>query len=601
MPRSRDPWRAAPAIGALLVALGGIARGQGAPALDAAFAGIPWTGFFPPDPVVAAGPNGLVTEVNGLIALMSKDGVTTATRVLTDFYGGSLSGSYVYDPRIIFDPHSGRFFSVALDGEASPQSWIRLAFSKSDTPLDLMVGTLGAWSGFDIDADLDGGMQLSNDYADFPGLGVDQYNLYLTAYMFQTGGIYPDYVKVWAIPKAALLAGGPVAVHEFGGPPGPRLKNPATGAVDFYIAPTINLDPTAEHMVATPIASAPGGFGHATLWTVNDPGGTPTLSATDLLLPEWQGRYLPSCPQAGGGAPLDTGLVETVQGVERGGRLWAVHAQPNALSGGTVTEAHWYAIDTAAATIIDSGSVTDPTRCYFFPALHPDGEGNVALVMSGVDATIFGSTFYTVRRSDDPPGTMRPVASLQAGLAHYVQLDSSALQRNRWGDLGGIATDPASGEIWMVHEYAAETPDTWATWIGAVSPGSAVTLTMSTTTTTMPGCPVAPTFTSVDCRLLALGAAVEASQVAGLRRPLLELVGRARTRGIRAEALFAQDRAAAARRSLRVAARSLTAFAHRVRAKRGRRLPADVRVALLDAAAGILEDVRSLARPGPST
>src|SRR5205814_77019 len=135
---------------------------------------------------------------------------------------------------------------------------------------------------------------------DFDGLGVDQYNLYITANM-TVNFDFPHYIKVWIIPKVGLISGGPLVMYTFGSPPSPPLANPVTGINNITIMPSINHDLTAEHMIATPIETA-GTLGRSTLWTVNDPSGTPTLSATDLLLPGWNGPLHFDCGQLGGGS-----------------------------------------------------------------------------------------------------------------------------------------------------------------------------------------------------------------------------------------------------------------------------------------------------------
>lgn len=426
------------------------------------FVGITYTSFYPPDPIAAAGPSELVLVVNGGIALFTKAGVNTLQRTLDDFYNGTLfPPNYTYDPKILYDPHSSRFFAVALDGQASPNSWLRIAVSKSNNPSNLNVGPTGAddWWGFDIDADKDGGVQTNTNWADYPGLGVDQYNLYITANMFTNANVF-QYPKVWIIPKAGLIAGGPITTYEFGAPPGGALANPVTTFTDGTIQPALDFDLTDEHMLAV---NALGANGYVTFWTVNTPGGTPSLSAANLLVASWNSFSVPDCAQLGGGSAIDTGDTRMLRVIERNGSIWATHTQPD--PGATRTEARWYEINPSGPAVLQYGQVTDSSRCYFYPALHPDASGNVCMVMSGVDASIYGSAFYTGRAVADTAGTMQTVASLQGGLSNYVLLDPGS--RNRWGDYSGIADDPATGELWMFHEYASAVANQWSTWAGA--------------------------------------------------------------------------------------------------------------------------------------
>lgn len=453
------------AMRALAMALcfaGSLARAQPGvppPPLTASFEG-PFGrfGVGPADNVIAAGPESLVTMVNGRIALLRKDGTMIDARTWSGF-----------DPKVIFDPHAERFIVLSLQGTSSPVSWLRLAVSKTATPENLDVGTLpcDAWTHFAIDADLDGGLELDHTWADFPGLGVDAYNVYVTANMIRNGGAFesPDYAKIWVIRKAELLAGAPPIVVEWGGLPGERLKNPVSGVVSIGIQPALDFDGTGVRLLTWPLERV-GDLGRTTLWTVEDPGGTPTLTSRDLLLPGFQLHLHPPCRQAGSDRGIDTGLVSTAHVVQRGGSVWASRTSADTLTGATRNEIHWYQIDPTAPAIVQWGRIADPVHCYFYSAIQPDGLGGFGLVMSGVDAGIFPSAFYTARMAADPPGTTRDVALLQAGLGPHAPGQEG---RIRWGDYGGIGTDPATGAFWMTHQFATEGGSFWGTWIGALA------------------------------------------------------------------------------------------------------------------------------------
>ena len=427
-------------------------------------------GFGPADNVIAAGPQSLVTLVNGRIALLQKDGTVIDQRTWQGF-----------DPKVIFDPHAGRFIVLALQGAESPSSWLQLAVSKTATPENLDVGSLpcDAWTPLLIDADLDAGLELDETWADFPGLGVDAHNVYVTANMIRNGGAFesPEYAKIWVIRKAELLSGAPPVVLEWGGLPGPRLVNPVSGVPSFGIQPALDFDGTGVHLLTWPLERVDD-FGRTTLWTVVDPGGTPTLVGSDLLLPGFQSHLHPPCRQAGSDRGIDTGLISTFHVVQRAGSIWASRTSPDVAVAATRSEIHWYQIDPATAAILQWGRVADPARCYFYAAIQPDGLGGFGLVMSGVDASIFPSAFYTARLGTDPPGATRDVALLQAGRASYAP---GLEGRIRWGDYGGIATDPATGAFWMTHQFSSTSGTNWGTWIGALEPNGEPALPSSST------------------------------------------------------------------------------------------------------------------------
>ncbi len=453
-----------------------------APALTGEFQGIAFSGFYPPDPILSVGPDAVLLVANGAVALASKTGSITVQRTLNAFFNGSLSSSFTFDPKTLYDPHSGRLFVSSLDGEASPSSFLRIAYSKSSSPMNLNVGSSGAddWGGLDIDADLDGGVQVNNNWGDFDSIGVDEFNLYVTANMFSAAGNF-QYVKLWVIPKVTLLAGGSVTPFEFGAPPG-TLTNPSTGFKDFTIQPALDFDTGGTHFLAE--NALVGGFADLTVWTVNTPGATPTLSAASLQVTGFPGFTVPTCAQPGGGVNLDTGDTRLMQVIQRNGRLWTAHTIPNTTA--TRSQVRWYEIDPSGPTVVQSGNVGDGSRCYFYPAIHPDGAGDAAMVFSGVGPSNFGSAYYTARLASDTPGAMQTVGLLKAGITHYEVTDSSGL--NRWGDFGSIAADPTTDELWIMHEFASSTANQWSTWVGrlVVTPEVVTTTTTTTTTTTLP-------------------------------------------------------------------------------------------------------------------
>ncbi|MGA8752187.1 MAG: hypothetical protein WB712_00920, partial [Candidatus Deferrimicrobium sp.] len=176
-----------------------------APALDGSFAGLgnPPHGqdIIPPDTMGAAGPNHLVSLLNSDFGVFNK---TTGALIpnqqipLQSFWGslGIAAGQPAnspFDPKILYDQHSGRFVAITLGGTSSQDSWVMIAVSPASGPT-------GAWNKWAIDADLD-----NNVSADFPGLGVDAINVYVTANMYNSTSA--QYSKVWVIPKAQLLAG----------------------------------------------------------------------------------------------------------------------------------------------------------------------------------------------------------------------------------------------------------------------------------------------------------------------------------------------------------------------------------------------------------
>ena len=131
-------------------------------------------------------------------------------------------------------------------------------------------------------------------------------------------------------------------------------------------------------------------------------------------------------------------------------------------------------------------------------------------------------------------------------------------------------------------------------------PTSTTATTTSSTTTTLPsgcaGVPVGPTFASLNCRLAALIAAVEAETRLGKLQPKLDRAAqKARQRKEAAEAACAGGNAKASAKQLKKVVRKLIQFSHRLRSNSARKKVDEVvREPLAEAADEIQQDAREL-------
>src|SRR5205823_7368076 len=181
------------AVGAPLPT-GTAAAPAAAPAAVASFAGIPATGWLPPDCTLAAGPQHVLLSVNSSVAVYAKTGgAPLLQRTLTTWFANVLNAAMIFDPKALYDQHAGRWVlaAVALD-QAANRSWFLLSVSQTPDPL-------GGWWNYALDAGRDGTTATQN-WADYPSLGVDNQALYLTANMFRFNGGF-QYPKLRIIPK----------------------------------------------------------------------------------------------------------------------------------------------------------------------------------------------------------------------------------------------------------------------------------------------------------------------------------------------------------------------------------------------------------------
>jgi hypothetical protein len=420
-----------------------------APSGSVNFAGIGATGWLPPDCTMAAGPDHVLVSVNSSVAIYRKTGgAALLQRTLSQWFANVVQGMTVFDPKALYDQHAGRWVLLAVAIQNSPKRSLHLlSVSNSANPL-------GPWRNYTFDAMKDGNTATDN-WADYPALGVDNRALYVTSNMFKFNGNF-QYAKIRVIPKAGPYSGGAAPFHDF-----VRLKN-ANNTMAFTIQPCHTFGaPQVEYLVNSGFPS--GSF--LTVWQITNPtAATPTLTRQQVPVSPY--NLPPNAEQSGGAPPLNTGDVRVLHAVFRGDSIWTAFTTAHNWGGGSNTASiQWCQIRGAGPAVVQQGVYGTTKFHYFYPAPCPDNNGNVTMVFSRSGQSEFGSVFYTGRRSTDPLGTLQPSALLKAGVAHYVGLDSGG--RNRWGDYAGIAADPANPRlIWFYSEYASAA-NTWGTWVGS--------------------------------------------------------------------------------------------------------------------------------------
>ncbi|MGH9766231.1 MAG: hypothetical protein ACREAB_02250 [Blastocatellia bacterium] len=426
-----------------------------APAAVGNFAGLTSTGMIPSDCTLAAGPQHVLAAVNSTFAIFRKTGgAALFQQRLTAWFANVITNATIFDPKAIYDQHSGRWvlLAVALPLDQSlNQSWFLISVSQTADPM-------GGWWNFIYDATKDG-TTATNNWADYPCLGVDSQALYVTANMFRFGGGF-QYAKLRIFPKANLYAGAATGFTDYVG-----LKN-ADGSMAFTIQPCHTYGaPQVEYFVNSLYPSATSSTKNTlSLWSLTNSLTAPSLTRRAVATDPY--GMPPAAPQKGGGAPLDSGDVRMLNAVFRGGSVWsALTSFYNWGDGVNVASAQWFQINATSGALVQQGIFGAPRRSYCYPVVMPDSNGNMTMLFARVGSSEFASIGYTGRAASDTAGRLQASSILRAGAANYVSLDSIGL--NRWGDYNGISCDPADGRtIWLFSEFASAVND-WSTWIGS--------------------------------------------------------------------------------------------------------------------------------------
>src|SRR5437879_4363 len=81
-----------------------------APMPSTNFKGFSSTGWIPPDCTMATGPQHVMLSVNSSVAVYNKAGGAPAlVRTLTVWFSNVIQGATIFDPKLLFDQHTGRW------------------------------------------------------------------------------------------------------------------------------------------------------------------------------------------------------------------------------------------------------------------------------------------------------------------------------------------------------------------------------------------------------------------------------------------------------------------------------------------------------------
>lgn len=430
-----------------------------APILIKGFQGIRDIGAtIPPDPHMAAGPEHLVLLVNSQIGIYDKNGVLLKLIDADTWYANVFSGPGPCDPQVVYDHHAERFVMVWIECSSERYS-LFLSISDDSNPL-------GEWSNWRLPGGQNG-TAVTNFLNDYPKLGLDENAYYVTARMFEiqpTASFY-RYLQLRIIPKAQLLdnQAGPVIWNDLW-----DIREPSNLNTRMqFIVPAVTFGtPGIEYLIGnSPYTTAT----FVNMWELIDPLGAAILIGTNI--PVTATNNPSNANQLGGGTPLiDVGGARFRNAVYMNGSLWSAHS----VAGGTGRQfvfARYVRLDVINQSLLEDVAFGADNFWYYYPAIHPDKNGNMHMVFTRSGTNEYASARYTGRLKTDPPG-LQASATLKAGEANYVKDFGSG--RNRWGDYLGIALDPVdSAKVWMFGQYAAAHDrggnPLWGTWTGFAS------------------------------------------------------------------------------------------------------------------------------------
>jgi hypothetical protein len=461
--------------------------GGGAPIVSSyanvtpSFNGTFQTGVTPPDTTGAIGPDRYIETVNTQYAIYSRVGSLVNSGSLSSLTGvsGGLFGHSLSDPQMMWDAKTQRFYYSAVYYDfLLADNGLAVGWSKTATP--------SSASDFCKYA-----LQFGEELPDYPKLG-DSSDFLLYGYnQFFLGSSYDGSSFAILNKPPAGSACAPTsafAVYSSG-----VLKN-ADGSPAATPVPANLVDDSngSGYVVANADLSVTPSAAFASLYWVatsgTDANGLPVPSVSGPANVPVSSYSMPaSAPQNGSSYLLDTldGRFEAaVAAVDpsRGNAvaLWTAHA----VFGGAGSEERWYEIDPSAASLLQSGAVTDGSLFVWNGAVSPDRANNGVAGAFGDSMAMSVSTSSTAAYPaiqlvwKKSAGAQSALTNLVQASGASVDLSCSDTSPCRWGDYSGASPDPAAtgsvGKVWLGNQYnlagGTTSSTSWRTWIFAVTP-----------------------------------------------------------------------------------------------------------------------------------
>ncbi len=440
------------------------------------------TGAFPPDSMGTVGPTQFVVFVNGRLRTFNKTTGTADGVLNVDpdvFFNPVLtppaSSNFTSDPQVRYDRLSGRWILLIIDVPSGGTVPNRILLAVSDAASAGTISASTVFTFFFVQQDTVGGIPSTDEFLDYPSLGVDAQALYIGGNMFgATSGSFIG-TSGFVIRKSSVLGAGPVVTTAF--------RNLAAGAGAGPESPrgVDNYDPASNegYFIGPDNAS----FSTIMLRRVSDPGGTPSISgniAITVSTTTSPNRVEHLGNTGGAAGNLDSLDDRFFAAHIRNGRLWTAHNFRVSASGVASTSAttarnsvRWYEFNgirstdnggtpvvVQSGTIFDSAATRAAARQYWIPTVMVSGQGHSAFGYStaGTPNPIDAATNGRLRT--DTLGTTQAVAlyTNATGNTYNPPSDPGGSFGRRWGDYSFTSLDPQDDmTMWTIQEFCNAT------------------------------------------------------------------------------------------------------------------------------------------------
>ena len=482
----------------------------------------------PPDQGLCVGNGQVIEAVNDIFAVYTTAGVKTSPATgyesMNQFFIGDHQivrspavrfGTFLSDPRCVYDASTGRFFMTILSFARDPitgafggpaKLWI--ATSKSS----VATASPSDWSFVSIDVTNDGtngtvSHQNCPCFGDQPLVGIDANGVYITTNEFPINGPGFNGAQIYAFQKSALEAGTTPNVVRIEG--APIASTGYGGGLPYSLQPTIS--PSAGDFASgsngTEYLLGALEFGkkpfqldnRLAVWALTNTASlnntTPHIKVNNTIISSQIYGLPPAIVQPKGPTPLADALKEHENLLDGGddrmqaaiyahGHLWgAADTIVKTPTRDVQVGIAYYMVSTSvnaagepSGSVAKQGYVSVDGNSVTRPSLGVTSSGKVVLGVSLIGPDYFPSAAYAAfdDSATSAPTTLHvaAVGPVPAdGFSGYRTFGANGIER--WGDYGFAAADGNS--VWVANEWIPglnQGPDlaAWGTYVSKITP-----------------------------------------------------------------------------------------------------------------------------------
>ena len=418
----------------------------------------------PPDETSAVGTTRYIELVNSRFAIYNKTSNTPiGTGTLNSLVGASSFDS-VFDPQIIWDPTTNRFYYATDNIVSATDNRVMFGFSKTASP-----SSAADWSKYNV--------QYGIPFPDFPKLGDSRFFSIIGVNVFannDTGGFLGSDLIAISKPPAGTTC--PLA-SSF------KFDDKTLSSNAFTPVPANEIDTNSTGWAVARANGLPSSQLRLFKVTRNATTGNPVIqtSPTNVSVPSY--TFAPNAPQKGSVNKIDTSDSRNTQAVAavdpgHSGKfaIWTQHTVN--VSGRAAVR--WYEIDPAAHVRLQTGTAASASLFQFNGAISPNrrvqgttvGGGNAMVTNYNTSSsTTFPGVRMVSKIGGNPQSAPVAVKNSPGPLSGFDCSSVPDIGACRWGDYAAATPDPSTANrIWNVSQFAVGSgsgtggPATSRTW-----------------------------------------------------------------------------------------------------------------------------------------